>query len=188
MKVLRFAGTILFMCCLYLQAGEGPGLTFSGFGGPAFRTTLLNDEIGMLAGARGGLLINSIFAVGAGGYGLVDGVRSDSPEKQKIGMYYGGGIIDWIIRPIETVHGGFTLLIGGGTINLRDKPESGDGFFVLEPEWFFEGNVTTFLQIDLSIGIRLLFGSDQHIRDFLGYSNGFVGVMVKFGKFQIEYE
>jgi len=184
MKLVKFLILIAFLSLPSLSKGE---IALSGYIGPVTKYTFLNSEFGFLLGGRGGLLVNHVFSVGAGGYSLINRVDADHPKGEEMDFMYGGVTLDWMFVPFETVHGGFTCLFGKGYINLNKGDKPTERFFVIEPEWFFQGNVTSFLQIDLGFSYRWAFDVDSYISSWWQTSQAAVNLMVKFGKFKIDY-
>lgn len=168
---------------------EQPPLPHTGFGGAIIKFTPLNNQYSLLTGLRASYLLHSTFAVGLEAYTLATPVEADMPPGQDISLSYGGLSIDYIFRPFELVHGGLTFLVGQGVIDLKEGPAStgNTDFYILEPGWFFQGNVTTWFQIDLGVGYRYIHSDVEPINSNWDISHLTSTIMLKFGKFKTDY-
>ena len=170
----------------------GKEVIHTGCVAPAVKFTRFNEQWAFLAGGRVGYLLMSQFSIGLEGYQLISPVESSLPGSPELDLRYGGIYLDWVYRPFELVHGGFSLLTGRGQVDLEEGTGDPDDFFVLEPQWFFQGNVTPFLQVVWGFSYRLVLGSNRMI-DASAHDNWFdlsqlaTGVQLKLGWFQIDY-
>ena len=72
-----------------LISGE---IEHGGFSGPVIKFISFDDQFGIMAGGRGGWLINNTFVHGGGGYGLRYDIEIDDPgfgETRFLDMGYG---------------------------------------------------------------------------------------------------
>ncbi|MFC1586298.1 hypothetical protein ACFL5V_12190 [Fibrobacterota bacterium] len=189
MNFLKTIFLTFWLVCVPARAqGEYDRIGFSGFAGPDIRYTLMNGQWhGMLLGGRAGMLIHHAYAIGVAGYSLVNSIDADAPDDQDLSLSYAGLDLNWIIRPHEPVHGGFKLLVGGGYVSLKDRSVAGDYVNVIEPEWFFEGNVRRWLQIVLGFSYRFMYRQDRYVNDW-DLNQLSIGMMAKFGWFKIAYD
>lgn len=141
-----------------------------GFGGPVLKFADLDDRLGMLAGFRGGWIIDHSFVLGAGVYGLANpgdfGHLTPDPEgwRSRLFMGYGGLELEWIIASHEVVHLSLQSLIGAGGVGYEYdgspccEDETADAFFVVEPGANVELNVHRVFRLGLG-------GSYRFVRD-----------------------
>jgi len=170
-----------------------------GFGSLDTRMTEFNDELGLMVGAHGGIILNNNFVLGLGGYGLATNFKFDGIDPaEELYLYggYGGLIIGAIFAPKEVVHIYTPVLIGAGGLEVSDRNFFRNGgfndfngyiensaFFVIEPGIEVEVNITRFFKIGLGASYRLVRESDLinvSNEDLSGFSGG---LSLKFGKF-----
>ena len=167
-----------------------------GYGAPVVKFTQIHDQFGLLLGGRGGWIINHTFAMGIGGYGLVNKIDLDDTifdYANRLMMGYGGFEIEIIINSDEIVHFTFHALIGGGAINYWDEDyfhnvhwdswETADEFFVAEPSFNVDMNITSFFRIGIGAGYRFISGVELvglTNEDLAGLSGN---IIFKFGSF-----
>lgn len=163
-----------------------------GFGGIVWKVTEISDETGVIMGARGGWIINHTFVVGGGGYSLVNNIKPEgiSPEKDLLlAMGYGGLEFEYIANSQRLIHYSIYALIGGGSVEYRERDRLfgeayvSDGFFVAEPGVSFELNVTKSFRVGLGTSYRYINGVNLE-----GTSNSELQALsanltLKFGKF-----
>ena len=142
----------------------GDGTKVRGFGSLDIRMTEMNEDLGLLMGAHGGIILNNHFVIGLGGYGLTSNFKVENNEEiDDLYLYggYGGLILGAIFSPKEVVHIYTPVLIGAGGMEVTDRnylnnfhrPQPSFGtysetsaFFVVEPGLEVELNVTRFLR------------------------------------------
>ncbi|HQO23367.1 MAG TPA: caspase family protein [Spirochaetota bacterium] len=144
------------------------------------------------AGGKACILINDVFGIGGGGFGLTYPTKRKksvynqadySPESSynypEIQFGYGGGIIEYyfMTKSLFTFSGG--LLIGGGALIMERESDADTAqpenpmskFFVLEPELSAYVNVARLLRVGFSVSYRFTNGVDLHEyrdHDFMG--------------------
>lgn len=178
----------------------GDGTKVRGFGSLDMRMTEFNDDLGLIMGVHGGIIMNNHFVIGLGGYGLTSNFLIENTEgSDELYMYggYGGLILGAIFSPKELIHIYTPVLIGAGGMEITDRnymnnfhrpPSFGTyientAFFVVEPGIEVEINVTRFFKIGLGASYRLIRESDLNTvsdSDLSGFSGG---LSLKFGKF-----
>jgi hypothetical protein len=157
---------------------------------------MINSQFGLFVGGRGGWILNHTFAVGLGGYGLVNSATWDKSSLDavpRLTMGYGGLEIEVIINSDKIVHFSIHSLIGYGAVDYLDNDylkeyspdtwKSADAFFVAEPALNVELNVTTFFRLGIGVCYRYVSGVE-----LAGITNedisGFGGnIVFKFGGF-----
>jgi hypothetical protein len=164
-----------------------------GFGGPVVKFTSINKHFGVLVGGQGGWIINHSFVIGAGGYGLVNNVKTENlflGERELLNFGYGGVELHYINNSDKLIHYTVSLLIGGGAIGYRhpdnwdwDWDTNTNSFFVMEPTVRLMLNVTSFFRIGVGGGYRLISGASlDDIKDS-DISGPSAEIVLKFGKF-----
>ncbi|MBF0430623.1 MAG: hypothetical protein HQK83_05055 [Fibrobacteria bacterium] len=166
---------------------------FTGYVEPMLKFTPVDQQFGMMAGLEAGIVLDWSFSVGIAGHSLIWPVEPNVAPEQQLVFNYGGLTLDWIIRPFEMVHGGFSVLIGAGYTAFSDSGLSEEGFLVVEPEWFFTVNTCRFAQVQLGFGLRFIYHDDgwfphDYVKDFTDLNQLVATLGVRFGKFKIEYE
>ncbi len=176
----------------------GKGNKIRGFGSLDVRMTEFKDDMGLLVGAHGGIILNNSFVIGLGGYGLTTNIAFEGGEPdEKLYLYggYGGLILGAIFAPKEVVHIYTPVLIGAGGIDVSDRNYfngfnsdfgfslESSAFFVVEPGLEVEVNLTRFFKIGIGASYRLVRETDlENVSDsdLSGFSGG---ISLKFGKF-----
>ena len=161
-----------------------------GFGGPMLQVMPYGDDAAVFMGGRGGWIINHVFSIGGGAWGLVselpEAIPSNAPPNTRLVVGYGGVIVEYTVRPHELIHWGASLLSGWGTAgystDLASDPDP-DSFFVLEPTVHAEVNVTDFFRVALGASYRYTSGielerfTDADMQEVAG------AITFKFGAF-----
>ena len=177
-----------------------------GYGGPVLKITQINNETGVMVGGRGGWIINDTFSIGAGGYGLAtvheapdvainypEYLKNDgSPRDLELALGYGGLIFEYIHSTDSLVHFTVDTLIGAGgivyteDIDYENSWDKNDAFFVLEPGFSAEMNITEWFKIAAGVSYIYVNGIDGDVivgmedSDFGGLAGN---LMFKFGSF-----
>ncbi|MBU2651760.1 MAG: hypothetical protein KKA81_12565 [Bacteroidetes bacterium] len=185
-------------------------MSHGGYGALSFGYTRLDNKDAMLAGIRGGWIIDHHVTIGLAGYGIVNDFEySDEPylngEEYNLAGGYGGLLIEPIIAPHYPVHVTFPVLIGaGGVASYRSncycdndwdgdddycydcwdsRYEDGDAFFIVEPGIELELNLVKFMRVSIGGSYRWTsnVGIEHYDKDLMhGFSGKF---SLKFGKF-----
>lgn len=161
-----------------------------GFGGPVLKISRIKDEMAIFVGGRGGWIINHVFVLGGGGYGLVNDmkVRQVGDTSYFLMMGYGGLELEYINDSDRLIHYTIRALIGAGGLNLRTRnfdygQWQGDAFFVVEPGVDVVLNVTNFFRIAAGVSYRLVSGVDFEGFREKDVSGPSAALTLKFGKF-----
>jgi hypothetical protein len=143
-----------------------------GYGALVVKFTPINNELGVLVGARGGWIINHTFSIGLAGYGLATqnrALQEGPPGYPYVNMGYGGLDLEFIMNSDELVHVSIHTLIGAGAVGFRmwngDGWWSGDPldgtrddhygtFFVIEPGLNLDLNVTAWFRASIGAAYR----------------------------------
>lgn len=166
------------------------------FGSLDFKTGNTNDNLSMLIGAHGGLIINKNVILGVGTYGWVTNpeVTNAAQTDLELDGGYAGFVLGYKFFPKEIVHLSFPILIGGGQIRLKDpdyfvgrgsdswQTVESSAFFVVDPCAQIEVNVSNYLRVAVGGGYRFITGSsldsidDPSLSDFYGMLSLQVGI------------
>lgn len=179
----------------------GDSLTHGGFGAPVVKMSQVDGHGRLLVGGEGGWIINHGFYLGLGGYGMVEGITTDSisPEgdRQYMQMGYGGILTGYTFQSDALFHLGIQQLLGAGGMTLTDRrwgekhdkdydEDRGDDqvFFVWEPQLNGELNVTRWMRVAVGAGYRLTWLPEKSF----GFADNDLGgpvasLALKFGKF-----
>ncbi|MBN2621333.1 hypothetical protein JXB22_09630 [candidate division WOR-3 bacterium] len=159
------------------------------FGGPVLKFSYLDDRFAFLVGGRGGISFCDLFAIGGGGYGLVNEIAvpfTQSPYEQYLSFGYGGVILEFLIASHKVTHLSMHALIGGGSLYYHDyywRSWGDDVFFVLEPGMDLELNVSRCFRIGMGGTYRFVSGvsvPEFTSQDMSGFS---AALTFKFGRF-----
>jgi hypothetical protein len=170
--------------------------TFGGMGGVQFGFSKFNGKDAMLAGARGGVVINHSLVLGMAGWGFASIPVFSNIDGNALGYLeggYGGLLIEPIIMSKKVMHLSVPIIVGVGDLmylkkvnrNISDLSNmiDSDPFFILEPGLELELNLLKFM--------RVAAGASYHWSPNLDLvstpSNPFNGftasISLKFGKF-----
>jgi len=166
-----------------------------GYGAPVVSYTRFADRDSVLIGGRGGWILNHRFVLGGGGFGLA------TPARQRAGALpdqadyqhtfgYGGLWLEYMIAPMNVVHGSVGTLVGaGGVTYQRFRPQAlvedveTTSVFVLDPVAGVEVNVAPFLRIAVQAGYRVVRGVDLASLGNAEASGFTLGGAIKLGGF-----
>jgi hypothetical protein len=193
MKKILFSLLIVFTCTLMAQETLFSGtVTHGGFGAPEIKFTQIGDNFGVLVGGKGGWIINHIFVIGGGGYGLVNNIPTNNiinNERMNLNFGYGGLILEYIQDWDKLLHYSFSALIGGGALSFRDRRnhqlEDSDitSFFIVEPGANAEVNIASFFRLNAGISYRLIPSVNFDRFNEQNMSGLAINLTFKFGKF-----
>jgi hypothetical protein len=201
MKRIYAVGIIVLLAMSTISAQHktlisSEDLTLGGYFSPVVKFSSIHDNLGVFVGGRGGLIINQTFAIGFGGYGLasyIEALDRGPYGERYMEMGYGGLDIEYIFNPNELVHFSVSTLIGGGGVLFNDRSwgddfwddhhRKGNAFFIVEPGFNLDLNVTSFLKTSVGASYRFVNGlkSDVSTNDELTGTS--VMFSVRVGKF-----
>lgn len=130
----------------------------AGFGGASVGFAQAGDGVAMLAGGRGGVLLNRHLALGAALFGTPQFMGAGAvPVGDGLLTFWQGGFFvqeqfapQWVVRPRVGV------LVGGAWLQL----DGGDAYralhFMVEPSAGVEVSVTRFLRVGFDVGFRIV--------------------------------
>ncbi len=141
-----------------------------GFGALSFRSTEFRDESLVLAGLRGGWIINRTLGIGIEGHGVIPTAKfTDIDPLNEVNILggYGGMFLELIFFSNEVVHVTFPVSGGAGWLGYHlvsedntmpfppsDKEVDGDVFWYIEPGGNLEFNISRNFRLDLGISKR----------------------------------
>lgn len=190
----------LTACLAIPAAGQEQTLVGSGrashggYGAPVVKFTEVAGESAVLVGGRGGWIINHMFVLGGGGYGLSTHVDARTPGpfgERYLDFGYGGVILEYVIKSDRVVHGSLEVLVGGGAINhRRDWDDSdwrgaprADAVTVLEPGGTVDVNITTWFRASAGLTYRIVTGARRVMATDGDLSAVSATLVFRFGKF-----
>ena len=141
-----------------------------GFGSLTFKATTFKNESLVMAGLRGGWIINKTLAIGLEAYGLIPTTQFNDidPEKElSLLGGYGGMFLELIFFSNEVIHITFPVLGGMGGLgyyevyNDNDTPPNNneydtDEFWLIEPGVNAELNVSKNFRLNFGISKRFV--------------------------------
>ncbi len=176
----------------------GKNKKIGGYGGFSFGLTTFNEDIGLMAAGKGGVIIGQHLTLGLAGKGFSTDYQWETNTSTSYTVSsggYGGFLIEPIIFPRAPIHFSFPVVVGaGGLMSYRNyfdatqnqwtvDNEFGSAFFVVEAGAELELNLTKFFRMDFGASYRYTSKivattlSPKYI-DGLTFEIGF-----KFGKF-----
>ncbi len=175
---------LLFLCSstasgqeYTLVKGE---LDSGGFGAVMAKVTEVQSDAAAIVGLRGGWIIDHVFVLGGGFYGLASDVSVGSGGSRAVDFGYGGLELEYIGDWRQVTHWTAYILIGGGSVEHQG---ASDAVFVFEPALNLEVNVTTFLHIGVGVGYRVVAGVTGPELSNNGMSGVLGSITLKFGSF-----
>ena len=132
----------------------------SGFGGPIYSYTIIDNRFSMMTGGGGAVLLNDFF-IGGFGVSTVSGVKYNANTTINLG--YGGLWYGYSYKGNSPIHPSFQLRTGWGIIksNSNGNVVIDDNIFVVEPCVEAEFNVAKFFRIAVGGSYRIVGGLDQ---------------------------
>lgn len=155
---------------------------FSGFGSPIVEFSSVNKQFAVCLGGGGALMINKTLFIG----GYFEGLatihnRNDlqtivDDENPGISFEHGGIWLGYIHNHKKAIHGGLSMKLGWGEIELVDgeggNPDSDydytDRIFNIQPQAELEMNLTKWFKVNVGIGYRIVTGINATYPDNTG--------------------
>jgi hypothetical protein len=163
----------------------------SGFGGPIYNYTIVNNKFTLLTGGGGGVLLNDFF-IGGYGMGSTTGINYYNKAlntNQDLSISYGGLWAGYSHHAKQAIHIAFFLETGWGNIKSpidlmnNESYTINDRIFVVDPEIELEVNIARFFRISLGVNYRIVGGLDNNSLSFANASGPGANLMFKFGWF-----
>ncbi|MCU0612045.1 MAG: hypothetical protein MUE60_09690 [Candidatus Eisenbacteria bacterium] len=174
-----------------------------GFGGPVVKLTEIADEFGVIAGVRGGWIIDHRLTLGAGVYGMASQNMELDPmeiggvpgQEYRLEVGYAGLELEFAAQPHRLMHVTLQTLVGGGGVAYLEGERAGhwddedaqtlssDGFFIAEPGINLELNVAKPFRVALGASYR--FVTDVDLQGLANEDLSGLGatITLKFGSF-----
>ena len=157
-----------------IKTNLGRNSSVKGFGSLELKTTEIKDDIALMPGIMGGIIMNDHFILGLGGYGMaaeIDFIGTEPEIRQYLYGGYGGLILGAIIAPREVIHVNIPILIGAGGAYITENAshdfdgsseefDESSAFFVIEPGIELEMNITRFFRLGVGASYRYITESD----------------------------
>ncbi len=150
-----------------------------GFGALSFRSTEFRDETMVLAGVRGGWIINRTLGIGVEGHGIIPTAKfSDiDPNGDVIALGgYGGMFLELIFFSNTVVHITFPTSAGAGWLGYNDDwendnadPNAPNGIIDEDVFWYIEPGAN--LELNISRSFRMDFGISKRFTQDLELVN-----------------
>lgn len=147
-----------------------------GFGALSFRSTQFRDESTVLAGLRGGWIINRTLGIGLEGHGIIPTATfNDIEPGRDVNLLggYGGMFLELIFFSNEVVHVTFPVSAGAGWLGYYltnedntqpgpvDREVDSDIFWYIEPGAALEFNISR--NFRLAMGVSQRFTQDLEL-------------------------
>ena len=147
-----------------------------GFGAFSFRSTDFNDESLVMAGLRGGWIINRTLGIGVEGHGVIpttkfEGISENPGEEVSLLGGYGGMFLELIFFSNEVVHITFPASAGAGWLGynltnnntIMSQEVDSDVFWYVEPGANLEFNISR--NFRLATGLSKRFTQDFELQN-----------------------
>lgn len=174
------------------------GYHSGGFGAVSFRTSDFQDETIVMAGFRGGWIVNRTLAIGFEGHGIIPTAEFQEvlPGRNAILLGgYGGMFLEPIVFSNEVVHVTFPIAGGAGWLGYHDDWENDnnnsdfdeiiddDVFWYLEPGIGLEVNVARHFRIAMGVTKRFTQDLELEFARDSEFENMNYFLTLKFGRF-----
>jgi len=171
---------------------KGP-IKSGGYGAPVIKFGQIGDESAIWVGAKGGWIINHTLMLGGSGYGLVSEVDEyyiGTVPIRRLGIGYGGFIMEYIHKSSRLVHFSFETLIGAGGASYWYNDSDiywhdnyTDSFFALEPGMSIMINFTENIRVGAGASYLYTSGFEFSDLDDSDLSGPMGHFLMKFGYF-----
>jgi hypothetical protein len=175
-------------------------LIIGGYGELFGGATTINNDWGVMFGAKGGINFNRKLGFGPIakvniGLWEFQGNNLNGSDSAYLELYMGsvGLFIEYVIMMEKKIHISIpvNIMVGGATVNdAIDSNKKGNnnsvestGLFIIEPEVNIDFNVAKFFIPNIKIGYRATFGSELVNVSSQDLSGVYFGIGLKFGKF-----
>lgn len=186
MKRLLLAVTVLFLANLAqaqqietLAGHKGGSKKLSAYGALQGKLTTIDGKLAVITGGYGGVFLNKKILLGAGGYSLTNRVKVNSTDNREWGLWYTGGVFEYVHNSDKLFHWSAGALVGGGGVSDREDVSSGNkdhdrdivhasnAVFVAEPFVNAEMNITPYIRLIAGGTYRQILGTGN-----VGISDG----------------
>lgn len=194
MKKTLFIFTVIILAST-LRAQEqtlvGKNIDNGGYGGLVWKLTSIKGNSALIAGARGGWIIDHTFAIGGGGYSTISDIKAELLNENNEPLYlildYAGLELEYIHNSDKLIHWTFHTLLGGGEVRLTEHDSedkiASDDLWVIEPSLDIDLNIAKWFRLGMGVSYRFVTGVDGDLIKSSDVS-GVNGLLIlKFGKF-----
>ncbi|WP_421765298.1 hypothetical protein [Ekhidna sp.] len=169
-----------------------------GFGALSFRSTEFRDEAMVLAGLRGGWIINRTLGIGFEGHGIIPTAKfSDIEAGSEVNILggYGGMFLELIFFSNEVVHITFPVSGGAGWLGYHrtnedntmpgpmDSEIDSDVFWYVEPGADLEFNISRNFRLAMGVSKRFTQDLELVFTDSDAFDNLNYFITLKIGGF-----
>lgn len=163
-----------------------------GFGALTFKSSDFRGETMILAGIRGGWIINRTLGIGIEGHGIIpttkyDDLNPTDGEETRVLGGYGGMFLEPIFFSNEVVHITFPISAGAGWLGYEEVSSRGpkditseDVFWYAEPGVALEINIARHFRLNFGVSKRFTQDLDMYNtnQDDFNTTNYFLGLKI----------
>jgi hypothetical protein len=166
----------------------------SGYGGFFISGNLIDDDLGIFMGGKGGIVLNNQFGFGGIGYGIINPIefegdnlsgKSDALLDKSYGA--GGVYFEYILNSDDFIHFSFPVNLMAGGISVYEVDTETEiessSFFILEPGACIDFKITDSFTSSLYVSYKYAFGSSLTNIEDEDISGLNIGLVFKFGKY-----
>ncbi len=159
--------TILFVHTTQAQQIEslssmrksGSSAKIGAYGALQGKLSIMDGRLAVLPGGYGGVFLHKKFLLGAGSYSLANRLRVDANNSHEWGLWYAGGVFEYVHNSDKLFHWSAGVLVGGGRATEReefrddrhdrdrDRIHASSAAFVAEPFINAEMNITPYIRL-----------------------------------------
>lgn len=132
----------------------------SGFGGPSFTVSQLNNESTIFGGGGGGVIIGDFF-IGGFGEGATLNNTTINSGTYDLDLGYGGLWLGYSIFSRKAIHSFVSVKLASGSIDvssINDRTTNSNNVQVVTPEVGIEFNFTSWMRLVTQVGYREIGG------------------------------
>ena len=162
--------------------------SISGFGGPSFSFSQLNDQSTIFAGGGGGVIIGNFFIGGFGEGGTLNNTIINN-ESYDLDLGYGGLWLGYSILSQKAIHPFVSVKLASGSVDINaisnDQTTTSNNIQVILPEVGVEFNFTSWMRLVTHIGYREVGGLGENSLISKNKVRGITsGLTLRFGFFR----
>ncbi|RPE05654.1 hypothetical protein EGT74_25095 [Chitinophaga lutea] len=158
--------TILFVHVAQAQQIEslsdmkksGRASKIGAYGALQGKLSIMDGRLAVLPGGYGGIFLDKKFLIGGGSYSLANRLRVDGNNSREWGLWYAGGVFEYVHNSDKLFHWSAGALVGGGRVTERedvrgdhdrdrDRIHASSAAFVAEPFINAEMNITPYIRV-----------------------------------------
>jgi hypothetical protein len=189
---------ILILCALHGVAAAQPPISEARgggyFGAPVVKYSVIRDQGALMVGGRGGYNVTPSLLLGAGLYGMINGVDApegavpDAPGRLDVKFESFGFELEYALNPGAPTHPTLGVFFGGGADHYyrhdtNEQHGETDFLLLLEPAVGLEHRLAEWLHLHLAVSYRLVSGVEQPGLDDSDFNGPAVALAFKLGRF-----